>query len=250
MSKKTKQILFLSLCFFVSFSLVPTVNCAFIPGGGGGGGRTTPQKIAVFFWSSSTSNQEIMNMYKTVLQGEGFEKFFLYEDCTDVEAAFSAIDNYEWSFDKIFFLFDGHGTPGTPDAFHDSVNGYVNYIDLKQYMDNLEASYKGMLIETCFSGGAIPSAFAGSNYLVITSTDQYSQAYNICAFPGMGAFTCEFFRYIDVFDTSAAFTYAKNIVENPPQLIYCPYHQTFKWWNPSAPQHPQIYWGHTYDFFD
>ena len=71
--------------------------------------RNVAEKIGVFFWASDAINQTAINIYKSILDDEGYDTFFEYEDRSNVESACQTIDTYELSFDTIFVYVIGHG---------------------------------------------------------------------------------------------------------------------------------------------
>ncbi len=119
------------------------------------GGGKPAQKIGVFIWSSDVCTQSIIDGYKDVLEDEGYDIFFCFED-PNIYTVLSAIDVYEKSGDTIFFYFYGHGTYN---ELYDNSYWYyrpnlaISSQTLRTELDKMEAGRKGILIESCYSGG-------------------------------------------------------------------------------------------------
>ena len=79
---------------------------------GGGSNDFTllgPEKIAVFFWATDAGLETVIDDYIDILELEGYEKFFKFEDSTNVESDCQTVDNFEYEDDTIFVYIIGHG---------------------------------------------------------------------------------------------------------------------------------------------
>lgn len=188
---------FLILFFFtITFSMVPTLVMArFVPPPPSG---RPAQEIGVFIWSSDVCTQTIIDGYKDVLEDEGYDIFFCFED-PNIYTVLSAIDVYERSDDTIFFYFYGHGI--YKEQYDNSYWYYRPSLSISSYtlrleLDRMEAGRKGILIESCYSGG-FADDFNAAPYFIISTSDTEHPSLASGPFPSQVMFSAAFKYYVD-----------------------------------------------------
>ncbi len=157
-----------------------------------------PEKIGVLIWSSEVGTQTIIDKYIRILEREGYTKFFEFEDC-HIQSALASVDAYENSCDTIFFYLYGHGEYKNFQYIFYYDNGYgISSSYLKEKLDQLEATRKGLLIEACYSGGFVDE-FSEEPYIVMSSADKEHKAQGTTQDPpGEGRFSLAFWIYVNV----------------------------------------------------
>ena len=183
-----------------------------------------PIKIAVFFWATDAGQETFIDDYIDILQLEGYEKFYKFEDSTNVESHCQTVDNFEYEDDTIFVYIIGHGyytDSHSFTAFKAENCSQVYSNTFRGYMDDWEAEKKCLLVESCQSGGWADD-FASSPYLAMSTSDDYfySHTYNNHSTPYEGDFSHEFFYAIYILGDNAedAFDYACDeidYIQNP-----------------------------------
>lgn len=182
-----------------------------------------PIKIGVFFWATDAGVETYVDEYKAILEYEGYEKFFKFEDSSDVEADFQTVEDFEYEDDTIFTYVIGHGENIDSHSytyFKADEGSKVFSNTCRGYMDDWDAERKCLLVDSCKSGDWADD-FAASPYLAISSADETHYAYCVYPYspPHEGDFSHYFFDYIESGHTAVeAYTYACNNIyhtQNP-----------------------------------
>jgi len=178
----------------------------------------TGEKIAVFFWATDAGAQWIIDRYTTILQAEGYTKFFNYCDTLNFEADFNLVDDYEDENDTVFFYLFGHGNYDGVDSYtlFRPYGSYVYSSEFRVMMDRLESTRKGFLIESCHSGGW-PEDFQSSPYLSMSTSSTTLLAYAVGALPNEGIFSQYFWNHVEAgYNAIDSFWYAQSYVDGYP----------------------------------
>ncbi|NHJ48456.1 MAG: hypothetical protein FK733_11790 [Asgard group archaeon] len=214
--------------------------------------KVTPEKIAVFFYDSTLIDDEILR-YNSILQDEGFTKFYNYKDCTDVQGACQTIDSYESAEDTIFVYIIGHGNNDGSHSYtaFDRLSQEIVYSnDFKGYMDNWEAGRKCILVESCHAGDWADD-FNEGPYLAMASSDETHTSWQYSPFSTYksGVFTHYFFEHVeDGYSAVSSYYYAKNYVMEE-ELLHSFYNPFFDEWVYCQPQYPKIRDNSAYTWF-
>lgn len=209
-----------------SYALTVTITY-----GGGGGGEA--EKIGVFFWASDAGTQTVINEYKTVLQNEGYTKFFEFRDTTNFYSDFQQVASYEDSDDIVFFYLFGHGNnDGSHSLTAFRTGGYsVVYSNtFRSYCDTLDSSKVGLVISSCYSGDWADDMLGGG-YFAASSSDESHSSWSVGALPGEERFANYFFNAVSSgYSAYNAYLYAKGqlpttgtYVQNPKVCNQCSY---------------------------
>ncbi len=181
------------------------------------------EKIGVFFWASDAGEEEYIDDYIEILEDEhGYTKFYKYEDCANVaavESAMDTIDAYEHDQDTVFVYIMGHGsTYNGHSRTKFKEDGTTIYSDdFREYMDDLEAPRKCIVVESCYSGYWVDD-FAASPYLAISSSreDKPALTYLSQPTPYEGKFSHYFFAQVNNLATGTqAFSSAYSCCQSP-----------------------------------
>jgi len=197
-----------------------------------------PIKIAVFFWASDAINQTAINIYKSILDDEDYDRYFDYEDCSNVESVCQTIETYEFSFDTIFVYIIGHGgTNGNQTHkrsftwFKANENSEVESITFKGYMDDWDASKKCLLVDSCYSGDWA-NDYNESPYLAMSSADENNIADYYNSSCEEGDFSHHFFIAVSGGYTAVgAYTYACNNIKTSSHNPQKQDHSFYTWFN-------------------
>ncbi|MBN1800477.1 MAG: hypothetical protein JW891_03170 [Candidatus Lokiarchaeota archaeon] len=146
------------------------------------------EKIAAFFWASDFISMgvppnninfpwedEMIAIFRNVLANGGYSKFFMHEDLrSGFEEKVNEIANYEGLKDTVFIHLAGHGGYGCGSHIALARNGAGTiYSDIcRIYFDRFDTIRKGVLAQSCNSGGFVED-FRGGDYFVISSSDIY-----------------------------------------------------------------------------
>ncbi len=178
-----------------------------------------PEKIAVFFYVTNACHPNTINRYIGILGGEGYTKFFKFENSLNVASACQTIDNYELYVDTIFVYIMGHGLNDGNHSYIDfkagegTYNVYSN--EFRGYMNAWDAPRKCLLVDSCYSGDWADD-FAASPYLAMSSTNETHEAKYRSGYSYIeGEFSYRFFDKISDGGTAvAAFNHASNYCSN------------------------------------
>ncbi|MFX1237516.1 MAG: Ig-like domain-containing protein [Promethearchaeota archaeon] len=208
------------------------------------------EKIAAFFYASNVFNYILEDitftilLYANILKLEGYTIFYNFLD-GDYGDNIQIVDDYEGSSDTVFFYLWGHGeyctTYKKPDSIIELKPGNdVRSSKFREEWDNLDASKKCIIVESCFSGGWVED-FNDDQQLVMSASDTLhvgngvnSQQFLVALLPiwpkpliqaltayGEGVFSFLFFRYVAWFglDAVSAFLKTKLIFLNPALFL-------------------------------
>lgn len=174
------------------------------------------EKIGVFFYATDAGTSTVINKYKGYLEREGYTKFFIFRDSSNVQADCQSVDSYEDSQDTIFVYIIGHGNNNgqhSYTAFRPS-GSYVYSSTFRSYMDAWEAPRKSLFVESCHSGDWADD-FAASPYLAMSTSDETHVSYALGSLPGEGKMSYYFFgRVYNGYNAVDAFNYAKSYCTN------------------------------------
>lgn len=184
------------------------------------------KKIAVFFWDSDCIESKaiygdpILPGYDDILSDKGYTHFFYYPDTTDYEQDFDTFNNFEFVDDIVFFYIGGHGRYDGDDSYTQLRDGSseVSSSAFKSLMDGLDSNVKGIMVESCYSGGWVDD-FNAPEYFAISTTDQYTTAATVLLIGGVlpdeGMFSSTFWGRINEggYDAETAYTYACDLNE-------------------------------------
>ncbi|MHA1771272.1 MAG: pre-peptidase C-terminal domain-containing protein [Candidatus Thorarchaeota archaeon] len=195
-----------------SYSLTVTISY------NGGGGDA--EKIAVFFWASDAGTQQVINEYKSVLQNEGYTKFFEFKDTTNFRNDFNQVAAYEDANDIVFFYLFGHGSN---DGYHSSTafapqSSVVRSDEFRSMLDTLDSTKVGLVISSCHSGDWADD-MRGGHYLAISSSDETHNSWAVTTIPGEERFANYFWNYVSQ-GYDAATAYQKAAADLPQTGSY------------------------------
>jgi len=175
-----------------------------------------PIRIGVFFWATDAGLETYIDDYIEILDDEGYEKFFKFEDSSNVASDCQTVENFEYEDDTIFTYIIGHGGNNGSHSytyFKEDENSQVYSNTFRGYMDDWEADRKCLLVDSCYSGDWADD-FAANPYLAMSSADEDHLAwtYQLHNTPWEGDFSHHFFYAVNSLEYNAvdAFDYADS----------------------------------------
>ena len=192
-------------------------------------------KVGVFFFSSDcgsksgdTTNSEHaegnIHIYKEVLMGENYNKFYIYRDLlsSSKDEVMDRMVKFRIDYqDIVFFYIWGHGEYNAvkknddietySKVWHSEYGGTIDSKEFKSVCDLIDSTKIGLLVEACYSGGFYYDFYFQETCFVITSTETYREGTQ-GGFMGIaeGVFSHYFWNYVTSgYDAEQSFNYAK-----------------------------------------